>query len=75
MKKTFISIGESLHASIPKTGEIMKQLSETGANSDTLVTGKYGIRFHITDVGENVEIITEDGFTIITESGETIITE
>ena len=54
---------------------IMKQLSETGANSDTLVTGKYGIRFHITDVGENVEIITEDGFTIITESGETIITE
>jgi cobalamin-dependent methionine synthase I len=28
MKKTFIAIGESLHASIPKTGEIMKQLSE-----------------------------------------------
>ena len=32
MKKTFIAIGESVHASIPKTGEIMKQLIELGAD-------------------------------------------
>ncbi|MHC4456929.1 MAG: dihydropteroate synthase [Planctomycetota bacterium] len=32
MKKTFIAIGESVHASIAKTGEIMKQLIELGAD-------------------------------------------
>jgi 5-methyltetrahydrofolate corrinoid/iron sulfur protein methyltransferase len=31
MKKTFISIGESVHASIPKTAEQMKQLAELRA--------------------------------------------
>ena len=30
MKKSFISIGESIHASIPKTAKIMKQLAESG---------------------------------------------
>ena len=30
MKSPLISIGESIHASIPKTGRIMKQLSELG---------------------------------------------
>jgi 5-methyltetrahydrofolate--homocysteine methyltransferase len=30
MSKAFISIGESVHASIPKTGEKMKQLAEMG---------------------------------------------
>jgi cobalamin-dependent methionine synthase I len=33
MKKTFISIGESVHASIPKTAEKMKQLVELGADA------------------------------------------
>ena len=30
MKNPLISIGESIHASIPKTGKIMKQLAELG---------------------------------------------
>ena len=30
MKNALISVGESIHASIPKTGKIMKQLSELG---------------------------------------------
>jgi len=30
MKKPLITIGESIHASIPKTGTIMKQLEELG---------------------------------------------
>ena len=30
MKKAFITIGESVHASIPKTGAVMKQLRELG---------------------------------------------
>lgn len=33
MKNPFIAIGESIHASIPKTGGIMKQLSKLGANA------------------------------------------
>jgi cobalamin-dependent methionine synthase I len=33
MKKTFISIGESVHASIPKTAEQMKQLAELGPDA------------------------------------------
>jgi cobalamin-dependent methionine synthase I len=33
MKKPLITIGESIHASIPKTGTIMKQLSELGPNA------------------------------------------
>ncbi len=33
MKNPFIAIGESIHASIPKTGRIMKQLSELGADA------------------------------------------
>jgi 5-methyltetrahydrofolate corrinoid/iron sulfur protein methyltransferase len=33
MKNPFIVIGESIHASIPKTGRIMKQLSELGADA------------------------------------------
>jgi len=30
MKKTWIAVGESIHASIPKTGKVMKQLNELG---------------------------------------------
>ncbi|MGD9109972.1 MAG: dihydropteroate synthase [Phycisphaerales bacterium] len=30
MSKSFISIGESIHASIPKTGKVMKELCELG---------------------------------------------
>ena len=30
MKNALISIGESIHASIPKTGQIMKQLADLG---------------------------------------------
>ncbi len=52
---------------------IIRKLSKKGGNSDTLVTGNYGIRFYVTTAG--VEIITEGGFTIITEGGETIITD
>ncbi len=33
MNSTIINIGESIHASIPKTGEVMKQLHELGANA------------------------------------------
>ena len=33
MKNPLISIGESIHASIPKTGKIMKQLSELGPDA------------------------------------------
>jgi len=33
MKKPFIAIGESIHASIPETGRIMRQLSELGPDA------------------------------------------
>ena len=33
MKKPLITIGESIHASIPKTGTIIKQLAELGPNA------------------------------------------
>ncbi len=33
MSNSLISIGESIHASIPKTGKIMKQLAELGHNA------------------------------------------
>lgn len=33
MTSPFISIGESIHASIPRTGKVMKQLRELGANA------------------------------------------
>jgi methylenetetrahydrofolate reductase (NADPH) len=35
MPNAIISIGESVHASIPKTGQIMKQLRDLGANAYT----------------------------------------
>jgi 5-methyltetrahydrofolate--homocysteine methyltransferase len=35
MKKTWIAIGESVHASIPKTGKIMRQLSYLGPDAYT----------------------------------------
>ena len=35
MKNPLISIGESIHASIPKTGKIMKQLAELGDDAYT----------------------------------------
>ena len=33
MKKNWIAIGESIHASIPKTGKVMKRLSELGPDA------------------------------------------
>ncbi len=33
MKSSLITIGESIHASIPKTGNVMKQLSEAGPDA------------------------------------------
>lgn len=39
MKKPLITIGESIHASIPKTGEIMRQLSEVGSNAYSTPSG------------------------------------
>ena len=35
MKKAWIAVGESVHASIPKTGQIMKQLNELGPDAYT----------------------------------------
>ncbi len=35
MKNALISIGESIHASIPKTGQVMKELHALGANTYT----------------------------------------
>ncbi|MBA7655619.1 hypothetical protein ES703_63525 [subsurface metagenome] len=35
MKKAWIAIGESVHASIPKTGKIMRQLSDLGPDAYT----------------------------------------
>ncbi len=39
MKNPLISIGESIHASIPKTGKIMKQLAELGPNAYSVPSG------------------------------------
>jgi 5-methyltetrahydrofolate corrinoid/iron sulfur protein methyltransferase len=39
MKNALISIGESIHASIPKTGQIMKQLADLGADAYTKPSG------------------------------------
>jgi 5,10-methylenetetrahydrofolate reductase len=39
MKNALISIGESIHASIPKVGKIMKQLCELGPNAYTEPSG------------------------------------
>jgi hypothetical protein len=39
MKNPFISIGESIHASIPKTGEIMRQLAKLGAEAYSRPSG------------------------------------
>jgi hypothetical protein len=53
----------------------LKKLSLTGANSDSLTTGVYGISF-IYDAEETEgAIITEDGLEITTEDGETILIE
>ncbi len=42
MKKALITIGESIHASIPKTGTIMKQLAELGGNAYSMTTCAIG---------------------------------
>jgi len=39
MKNPFITVGESLHASIPKTGRIMKQLAELGPDAYSKPSG------------------------------------
>ncbi|MGD0078831.1 MAG: methylenetetrahydrofolate reductase C-terminal domain-containing protein, partial [Sedimentisphaerales bacterium] len=39
MKNVIISIGESIHASIPKTGQIMKELAGLGKDAYTKETG------------------------------------
>ncbi len=39
MNNPLITIGESIHASIPKTGKIMKQLSELGGNAYSTPSG------------------------------------
>jgi len=38
MKNPLITIGESIHASIPKTGTIMKQLAELGTNAYSMTS-------------------------------------
>jgi len=39
MKNPIISVGESIHASIPKTGQIMRQLSQLGQDAYTKPSG------------------------------------
>jgi 5-methyltetrahydrofolate corrinoid/iron sulfur protein methyltransferase len=39
MKNSIISIGESIHASIPKVGQIMKQLAQLGSDAYTRPSG------------------------------------
>jgi cobalamin-dependent methionine synthase I len=39
MKNSLITIGESIHASIPRTGKIMKQLKELGADAYSAPSG------------------------------------
>jgi cobalamin-dependent methionine synthase I len=39
MKNALISIGESIHASIPKTGQVMKQLADLGPDAYTKESG------------------------------------
>jgi methylenetetrahydrofolate reductase (NADPH) len=39
MKNALISIGESIHASIPKTGQIMRQLAQLGPDAYTKPSG------------------------------------
>ena len=39
MKNALISIGESIHASIPKTGQIMRQLAQLGPDAYTKSSG------------------------------------
>ena len=39
MTNPLISIGESIHASIPKTGRIMKQLAQLGPNAYSVPSG------------------------------------
>ncbi|MHC4571507.1 MAG: dihydropteroate synthase [Planctomycetota bacterium] len=41
MKKPLISVGESIHASIPKTGKMMKQLTELGPDAYSKPSGPF----------------------------------
>ena len=50
MEKALISIGESVHASIPKTGKIMKQLAELGPDAYSAPSGPLN---HIKDLIES----------------------
>jgi cobalamin-dependent methionine synthase I len=69
MKNPVITIGESIHASIPKTGEIMKQLSELGPDAYVEPSGllnyiKALIESQVSDgadyVAVNVDALGED---------------
>jgi len=55
---------------------LMRKLNPKGGNSDTLVTGMYGIRYNFTQQGATSEgILSEDGFTLRAETGETLLIE
>ena len=66
MKNPLISVGESVHASIPKTGAIMRQLAELGPDaysqaSDSLNYIKALIESQ-TDEGADYIAVNLDGF-------------
>ncbi|MHC4131506.1 MAG: dihydropteroate synthase [Planctomycetota bacterium] len=61
MKKSIIMIGESVHASIPKTGKIMKQLASLGADaylqpSEPLNDIKALIEFQVEEGADYIEV-------------------
>lgn len=69
MKNPVITIGESIHASIPKTGAIMKQLSELGHGAYSLPSGplnyiKALIESQVSDgadyIAVNLDVFGED---------------
>jgi len=69
MKNAVISIGESIHASIPKTGQIMRQLGQLGPDAYTKSSGPLNyiralIESQVNDgadyIAVNVDVFGED---------------
>ena len=56
---------------------VIRKLNPAGGNSDSLVTGMYGIRYNFTEQDPDVPtgILTETGFAIKAETGETLLIE
>jgi len=55
---------------------IIKKLTTKGGNSDSLVTGAYGVRFTFTDSSSTANaILTEEGLEIKAEDGQVLLIE